>query len=146
MKAVGDKKTCSACREVLDLNSFHKNKAMPDGLHSQCKSCNNAARKLHKQKNPGQHKKWNQKNPHDFLARHGVDITAERFYEMLDEQDGKCLICGHKPEENEKRLCIDHDHKTNKVRGLLCDLCNRGLGMFRDNPDFLIAAARYLQG
>lgn len=45
-----------------------------------------------------------------------------------------------------KDICIDHDHKTNLVRGLLCKLCNSGLGFFRDKPDFLKRAIFYLKG
>ena len=51
----------------------------------------------------------------------------------------ECVICG----SNEK-LVIDHDHKTEKVRGMLCNHCNRGLGHFRDDPLLLEFAAQYL--
>jgi hypothetical protein len=50
-----------------------------------------------------------------------------------------CTICG-----DEGNLVVDHDHKENKIRGILCNRCNKGLGLFRDNPDFLEYARIYL--
>ncbi len=64
----------------------------------------------------------------------------ERFEQMLMKQDGKCQIC----ENVLTRPVRDHDHETNKARGLLCDPCNRMLGAARDNPDTLANAAKYI--
>lgn len=60
---------------------------------------------------------------------------------MLDAQQGLCAICG---DEFEGEPMVDHDHKTRKVRGLLCHHCNIGLGMFRDSPRNLRRASEYL--
>ena len=118
---------------------------MPDGLHSQCKKCNNNSRSLHKKRFPEKAKQWNKKNPHYTLSKLGVDVTAKDYEFLLIKQNNACAICKHVPSEKEKRLSIDHDHKTNKVRGLLCNNCNTGLGMFQDNIDFLNSAVRYLK-
>ena len=74
-------------------------------------------------------------------SRYG--ITVEEYDRMFAEQDGKCAICGVKVEKH--RLCVDHDHATGKVRGLLCRLCNRHLGGFRDSIDLLRRAIAYLE-
>jgi hypothetical protein len=71
--------------------------------------------------------------------------TPEQFDTIFDHQNGKCAICGVHESELPHRLAIDHCHATNEVRGLLCDHCNRGLGLFRDSPDFLIKATDYLK-
>lgn len=62
---------------------------------------------------------------------------------MLVEQNYKCAICNEDFKKNEK-ICIDHNHETDKVRGLLCGKCNTGLGLFNDDKEILINAAIYL--
>ena len=72
------------------------------------------------------------------------NLTPEKFHKMLSEQDGKCLIC-RLPQVNNKMLFIDHNHKTGKVRGLLCVRCNSGLGHFKENVRLLSRAIQYLK-
>jgi hypothetical protein len=74
------------------------------------------------------------------VARYG--ITEERYQELFVQQKGCCAICD-KP-SGEKRLHVDHDHATGRVRGLLCYPCNVGIGYLRDDPRKLRAAAQYL--
>jgi hypothetical protein len=64
---------------------------------------------------------------------------------MLSEQSGVCKICGEPCPTYKHALAVDHNHTTGKVRGLLCNNCNNGLGRFRDNPQYLRAAADYLE-
>jgi hypothetical protein len=69
--------------------------------------------------------------------------TAAKHYDMLCALRGEaCWLCGAKPKT--RRLHIDHDHKTMRIRGLLCHLCNRGLPN-RATPEWLEAAAQYLR-
>lgn len=70
-------------------------------------------------------------------------LTIERYDGMLVAQGGVCAICGNPPKK--RRLCVDHDHKTGKVRGLLCFRCNYGLSWFRDKPELFDTAAGYLR-
>lgn len=74
------------------------------------------------------------------LQRYG--LTLDDFRNLLVGQAGRCLICGLVPD---KELHVDHDHATGKVRGLLCNPCNAGVGHFRDDPRRLLAAAQYLE-
>lgn len=63
----------------------------------------------------------------------------------LSEQNGVCAICkSEPPKHHKKRLNIDHCHTTGRVRGLLCDACNRALGLFKDSPDLMHKAISYL--
>ncbi len=77
------------------------------------------------------------------LKEHG--ISEEEFNSMLKQQEGKCAICDKPQDESIKFLSIDHDHKTNTNRGLLCSNCNRGIGLLQDDINILQRAIEYLQ-
>jgi hypothetical protein len=70
-------------------------------------------------------------------------ISVEDYESMLEEQNGTCWICNGTNDET--ALCIDHDHETNLVRGLLCNLCNRSLGLMNDDVNRLRRAVLYLE-
>lgn len=70
---------------------------------------------------------------------HKYKLTEEQYTSILSRQGWRCAICRSVPDS------VDHDHKTNKVRGVLCRLCNTGIGHFRDSPAFLRTAALYLE-
>lgn len=77
------------------------------------------------------------------------NISGEEYIQMVKQQNNKCAIC----EEEEKMtfkgriksLCIDHDHKTGKIRALLCSRCNAGLGCYDDNTNKMKKAIEYLE-
>ena len=82
----------------------------------------------------------------DIKSKYGV--TAEDYVRMLEQQGGGCAICGTSSFAGKNvraPLTVDHDHKTERVRGLLCPSCNIGLGGFKDIPEMLIRAAAYLR-
>ena len=79
-------------------------------------------------------------------VRRKYSLTPDQYNAMIDAQDSQCLICGYEFGQKKGDLHVDHDHETGKVRGLLCDKCNRGLGYFRDNAQVLFNAALYLRG
>jgi len=70
-------------------------------------------------------------------------ITSADYAAMVARQGGHCACCGGDP--TARGLVVDHDHKTGKVRELLCEPCNQGIGCFRDSLDRLDLAAKYLQ-
>ncbi len=72
-------------------------------------------------------------------SRYG--ITPEQFDELYNRQLGKCAIC---QQTYHSTLHIDHDHSNGKIRGLLCNNCNRGLGHFKDSTELLENASKYL--
>ena len=76
-------------------------------------------------------------------------ITYKNYEALLKGQKYKCAICGSEgfildAMKHKLKLVVDHNHKTGVVRGLLCHNCNRGLGLFQDNPDILQSAIEYL--
>jgi hypothetical protein len=105
--------------------------------------------------NPEPHRKhvrnWKTKHPErhaagirkQVLRRKG--LTSVEFDALLKKQRGRCAICRCKEPGGKGTWKIDHCHKTNKVRGLLCNGCNTGLGMLRDNPKIIEAAIQYLE-
>lgn len=116
----GERK-CSQCGEVLPMSEFYRKQDY------WCKKCTS------------EHKRENR--DYNWYYMHTYNITEDDYNEMLDEQNGKCAICGSK---TKARLHIDHDHETGEIRGLVCTNCNTGLGMFKDNIEFLSQAIHYL--
>ena len=91
-------------------------------------------------------RKWKKLNPDkvrntNLMWKYG--ITLEEWKKLFRMQDNKCAIC-KSSSTNGKNWHTDHDHKTNKVRGILCNLCNLGLGKFKDDPLILENAIAYL--
>lgn len=73
-------------------------------------------------------------------------LTEDAFNKLHEEQDYSCAICRTPFSEGKRKCgCVDHNHETNKVRGLLCQHCNAGLGMFKDNILYLEKAIEYLR-
>jgi hypothetical protein len=88
----------------------------------------------------------------DRTLQREYDITLNEYEILWNIQGGNCAIC-KKPETEvnqrigkPKQLSVDHDHKTGKIRGLLCKRCNQGLGLFQENSGFLLNAYSYLEG
>jgi hypothetical protein len=144
-KAIGDLKICGTCRETKNISEYHKSRTGSDGLHNQCKACVSIANRKWRAANPEKKKAQNRShNPSRDYYRYGVrkyGLTEQTYEQMLLAQCGLCAICS---QPCERRLSVDHDHDTGRVRGLLCSGCNLGLGNFRDNPDFLARAIKYL--
>lgn len=70
-------------------------------------------------------------------------ITFDEYAQMEEDQDWLCAIC---KQSSTQILCVDHDHETGKVRGLLCNNCNKGIGLLGDTLERLRSAAAYLSG
>ena len=93
------------------------------------------------------------KERYDFLARRatsGVDISFESYKVLIKKQKGLCAICGNKEtykysSGKTKQLALDHCHKTNTPRALLCFKCNTAIGMFGDDKDIVKKAYNYLK-
>jgi len=83
----------------------------------------------------------------DMRRKYGIGL--HEYSQMLLSQNGQCAICGTMDagtrDGKAKAFAIDHDHKTGKVRALLCESCNTGLGKFKDDVTILLKAADYLR-
>lgn len=101
-----------------------------------CKACVAAYMRDHRAKNREYVRAWERKNTY------GPDADLDV---LMARQGNRCGICRTDSPPG-RGWCIDHDHETGKVRGVLCHFCNVGLGNFRDDPDRLTAAIEWLKG
>jgi len=146
-KSSREYKFCPKCKTSKPKSEYHSNKRNGDGLQGYCIECfGEINRNYVKKYKPlvQERQKRYFKNNRELIedkriqSRHG--ITASERGEILRRQNGLCAICKSKP-----AIHIDHDHVTNKVRGLLCNNCNTGLGMFHDNISFMATGIKYLE-
>lgn len=149
-------KKCKQCHQELPVGSFYPHTSTKDKLLTICKKCHGATTKARREADPlfrekakGYTKKFrsqekNKKAERSARYKQKYGITLEEYEVLLAQQNNKCFICGIE-HSNNKPLYVDHCHKTETVRKLLCQHCNSGLGMFRDNPELLIKAADYIR-
>lgn len=132
-------KRCWQCKQTLPFEAFGRNRDERDGHAARCKACLKADRKAR----PEVYRKY-KRNTH---LRVQYNIGIDDFERLMVAAGGRCQICGASGSKSirKKHLCIDHDHTTGRIRGILCDTCNRGIGLLGDNPDRIRAAASYLE-
>jgi hypothetical protein len=142
-----EEKVCTSCNLPKALDDFHRNCQRADGYLSKCKSCVKEYRKLHPLDNPKIYSGMLTKDPYynrkkNLKKLYG--ITLEEFNEMLLLQDGVCKVCKNL-QLGKGDFHVDHDHKTGKIRGLLCHKCNVALGMVQDSIEILQSLISYLK-
>ena len=125
--------TCGVEKSILE---FYFRDKKTGRRHSACKECDKARVKARHQANPERTRN------NDLKRNYG--ITLEDHSKMYEEQNGRCAICGSEGDGRWKKLCVDHDHKTGKVRKLLCRNCNMILGQVGDNTQTLQSMVEYL--
>ena len=156
-------KACSICKRRLPLSAFRRRAGTPDGLRYDCKDCcrdrenkryaGDAGYRKHRaelrsKEYRGDAERRKERERNRSFSKYG--LTPEGFQARAEAQGGVCAICkkppyGGRADSRKKRLSVDHDHETRIVRGLLCDPCNVALGLFRDSPELLATAIRYLE-
>ena len=127
-----DTKPCSKCGVEKPHDQFYRRTLSKDGRTAACKECDSKTR-------------WKDESfrrDYDYQRKYG--ITLEDYNDMFYEQHGSCGICGKHQEELKTRLCVDHDHDTKEVRGLLCRDCNKAIGQLGDNIESIQKVLEYL--
>ncbi len=127
-------KICSQCEIKKSIENFHFDKRSRDGLKASCIECRN---------------KYQRETQRYFMLKCKYYITELQYELMLKSQKGVCKICS-KPETTKRSgviqfLTVDHDHKTHKIRGLLCRKCNLLLGQIEKLPNKVQAITDYLK-
>lgn len=134
----GETKVCSRCKVDKPNADFNVAKDNKDKLASRCRKCNaERGREWHKA-NP-ERTKANGRKGH---LRRTYGLALDSYEDLLIAQGNRCAICRNGLIEN--HTCVDHDHDTGTVRGVLCRKCNTGLGQFNDEPLIIEAALAYL--
>ena len=123
-------KECSWCKETLPLDRFSKRTYISGniGYQCKCKSCEKVSKKKYYK-------------PHE-LARRKFKLTEEEYTTLINRSQGLCEVCNNPM--GDKR-CIDHDHKTGEIRGVLCNKCNTALGLVGDDVATLTKLIQYLE-
>lgn len=150
-------KICSICRKNKPLDNFYKESRRADGHGYLCKPCCKEYLGNRYRANPEHFKKIQLKylknNPQkrkSSILKHQFGITIEQYDMMIKMQNGLCAIC----EELEtakhqngivKQLSVDHNHKSGKIRGLLCHRCNLSIGLLKEDRKIFINALKYLE-
>jgi len=150
-------KHCGCCKIWKKEIEFSKDKSASDGLDRVCRKCRSKKAKIYRKKHPEKIKAINRKNylknrvaRIEYSRKYGYELHLNRIYnisletydQMFKDQNGNCAICGLP--QLMKRLAVDHDHKTGKIRGLLCTNCNTKLRVIEDN-EFVEKAEIYLK-
>lgn len=137
-------KSCRTCGEEKPLDAFHKNSRGAQGRNPDCAACRNLKLAERYANDPAYKRRLE-----DREIRKRFGITLNDYEAMFERQQGLCGICLRLEQARlhgrVKRLAVDHDHATGKVRALLCSSCNTALGGFADSPDRLRAAIAYLE-
>lgn len=144
-------------KEPQPISNFYKNKKKFDGLSGYCKKCQADAISRSYYKAP---EKWSERQKENrkrdraktlelqrkCWLRREYGITVEEYNDMFTSQGGVCKICRKHVSTLGRGLNVDHCHRTGRIRGLLCGQCNRGLGFFYDNVEYLESSIKYLKG
>lgn len=147
---------CSTCGETKDETEFYvDHRKKNGGRERQCKACRKARNRQWVEANRETVRRINQRSvqrrsPETRLKARvksrmkKLGSSWEHYVVLREAQDNRCAICGKQAVENHS-LDVDHDHRTGKVRALLCNACNQALGLMKDNPQRLRKAAAYLE-
>lgn len=136
---------CNTCNQVKSILEFSKAPSNKDGLRNCCKQCDSLRRKqdyyANIERETLKSKEYYKKNPRTSTKNrwYKYRITEKEYLALLAAQDNKCAICF-----TETDLCVDHNHVTSVVRGLLCSQCNTALGLVKENANTLKNMLAYL--
>jgi len=121
---------CADCGQTKEAVEFPRNRSTRSGLHPYCKLCHNRRTRESVRKSGGSRK---------YHLKRRYRLTLEEFDRLVERQGGLCAICREAPATD-----VDHDHKTGRVRGILCEPCNGTIGLFHDDPAIVRRAIDYL--
>lgn len=138
-------KQCTKCHEFKELIDFYNDIGQTCGLRPDCKNCCKKRRKKQYDKFKIESPELYKTKTRESHLQQEYGINSVDYNILFTNQLGRCRICNVHQDELKKPLFVDHCHTTNKIRGLLCDPCNRGLGCFKDTIELFLNAIKYLR-
>lgn len=132
--------TCIKCDTTKVVQEFPSDPLRKEGSTHRCKTCTKKDLDKWVLKN----REYVRKSSADGHYRRKYGITAEQKLNLISEQHGKCAICKTELSDN-IHICVDHDHVTGLIRGILCRKCNTGIGQFSDDIEIIENALEYLR-
>jgi len=123
---------CPDCGVTKSLDEFYKSRKTKHGRSTYCKPCHLRRGREFVKKKYG--------NTRHYHLKQRFGIGAAEVDAMIEAQGGLCPIC-----QKRAAVHVDHDHKSGKVRAILCEPCNGGLGQFKDDPQIIRNAIAYLE-
>jgi hypothetical protein len=131
--------TCKKCGIEKPLTEYYKTTDRRSGHKTVCKACIKSD-PLSEEK-----KKYMREYSKKYSLKTKYNLTEEDYTNLLIEQNHKCAICGIDAQQlSKKKLYVDHNHETGKVRELLCHNCNVSLGLMKESIQTLSKAIAYL--
>lgn len=138
-------KICRKCLIEKDINLFYNSKKNKDGKFSSCKICDKIKYNNWRKNNPEIRSKTRKR---EWLKKR-YEMRIDEYDRMVKIQNNRCYICEHSPKKTDDprtlNLQVDHCHKTNKIRKLLCHQCNRALGLLKEDPNIFLKCISYIQ-
>jgi len=140
-------KRCPTCREIKNAEAaFYKNASRGYDYH--CMVC--AAKRAQgdaAKESRNKTRKGKEKKRHSNHLKYKFEMTIEEYEAKVLEQDGLCKICNNPQPLNRYygKLCVDHNHETDKIRGLLCANCNSAIGFAKEDVNILQNIIKYLE-
>lgn len=140
-------KYCPKCKQKKKISEFLHNPASSTGIDFHCKECKRLLVKQYGYTKEELHIKYikNKDSMRNAKLVRNFGITLEEYNRKLAEQNNKCAICGITADNNGKSLAVDHSHKDNTVRGLLCNNCNVALGFVQEDINIARGLVTYIQ-
>lgn len=134
---------CAVCKQYKLRKYYYNCSAKLDGISYRCKYCDDLARAMWAKNNPEKARESSKFRS----IKNRFGLTKEQYNKMLVKQNYKCKICltDNPKTYNNISFCIDHCHKTNKVRSLLCSRCNRCLGFLKEDIQLLKNMIQYIK-
>jgi hypothetical protein len=141
---------CATTKSISDFYTITDRRVTPPRIRfsARCKPCHIEIANAARERRSGAERERHLRKQRSRALQRIYGITLDEYDTLLERQSGRCAICGTTEPgrgQHPRSFSVDHNHRTGRVRGLLCHLCNTGIGALDDDPVRLRLAANYLE-